>query len=307
MTDISRDLLDEISNDGSQPFALGRELVCGTPELWHELLLFRRNQLELHCTTRSAVDESGAPIGRWQRAATSQLGEELFNAVRSLELWTLPDEPVLPGQEAISWAYQIGPHSGQFTIPSDSPQVFALADLDMLMRRIAYFLRQDLTGASLVCHAVVDGDKASIELENPSTVDAVIPNPLAVPWDEVTYLRLEVAAPVPEPDPVGLGLVFQALPLTRGDSEPPWQDPFVRLPAGQRIAVPVQTSLDRNALDAYYLRGVFSDYREPSPDALDGGTGPWPESPPAVGVALPDAPDKAAAVFGRAFSEEVVL
>lgn len=306
----SPELLRRVAADPQLPFALGREGWSGTPTLWRELLVYRRGQAESYCTIRSTVDEGGDPIGQWIRDATPELGAQLLAAFEKAEPWRIPSEAISPGQNATTWSYQVGPVSGEVTLRANSRANFALRELDTLMRRIAHWLLEARLGACLCCHVVHEAgsNRFGMAISNPGTVDALVPNPMLGPWGKQNFLRFELAAPVQDPDPTGLGLIFSSLPTRRLDvDDPAWSLPVLRLPAGgKKFALPVEARFDTPPARGSWLRAVFSNYTQPVVDPPNPNTANrWPTfSGPVDDLTIRP---RAAVVFGRAFSEEVLL
>lgn len=255
--------------DPSLAFAVSRHSICGTPVLWEEHIKFARGDEQRFSTLRSPADEGGIAIGNWSSTDDPALATELIDILERLKPWALPSEPVEPGEQLITWNFTLDTFTRQLSYPTRSVLCKKLGDLDMRMRRIANRLTRNKTGtsqsANLVCSAQVDSSRSvHAYLENRGTLPALVFNPFRAreSWDDVNYVRVELAAAVAEPDLTGLGLVYKSVPTTFSCDAEPWQADYLLIDAGDQLELPLQAQLPAAAeVNGGYFRVVFSEYR----------------------------------------------
>jgi len=259
--------IQQLKNGKTLPFHLSCITSCGTPELWNEEITYEYQGEQRYSTIRSNADAGGAAIGKWAGKAPSELFDELINAFEACQFWSLAPEPVLPGSELISWSFCIGEENKADTFTlyfgSESPLLTNLQELDTLMHRIPYWLKQKQSAANISCATQIIKSHAFISLKNNGSETCVIPNPLATSWDDETYLKIEVAKPE---EPTGLGLVYKPLDLIFPEKiDEKWQEDVLILDPQKQLTFPV-SALITDEFKSYYLRSVYSDYR--TPDSL---------------------------------------
>lgn len=254
--------IQQLKNGKALPFHLSCVTSCGTPVLWNEKITYEYQGEQSYSTIRSQADVGGAPIGQWAGKASNELFDELIKAFEASQFWSLAAEPILPGGELISWSFHIGEESeaDAFTLyfGSESPLLTNLQTLDTLMHRIPYWLKQEQSAANISCTTQIIKSHAFISLKNNGTETCAIPNPLATDWNDETYLKIEAANNLS-----GSGLIYQPLDLIFPDKmDEKWQEDILILNAQEQLTFPI-SALITDEFKSYYLRTVYSDYRNP--------------------------------------------
>ncbi len=261
--------LDRIKKGQYVPFKLVRGGECGTPALWREKIVYEADKAQSFETLRSAADEGGFAIGKWQSPATVSILPELVHALEISGLWHLDAEPIEPGAEYINWSFTIGDADNSDTfdlvLAHASAKVMGLVELDTLMRRIAAWLYQSNQGYQLNCVSdIEESDQAiqvKVSVENNGTIGCNIPNPMVMDWNDTNYLSVEVALPEDPLNPTGLGLVYQSLPLkVEPNMVDRWQQAYLNLPPKTKITFPVAATFFKDQYKGGYLRSVYSCY-----------------------------------------------
>ncbi|MFK5950505.1 MAG: hypothetical protein QM500_17265 [Methylococcales bacterium] len=257
--------IEQLKSGKNIPFSITYITICGTPELWHEEITYDYNINQTYSTLRSQVDQGGSAIGKWQGNASIELFNELIKAFEISEIWKAKSEPALPGGELITWSFNIGEDKNNDTFDiyftAESPLLMKLQSLNTLMRRIPYWLKQEVSAANITCSTLIDKSVVHICLKNNGLKTCSIPNPLTIDWTDETYLKIEVAKPEDPNNPTGLGLIYKSLNLKYPDKlEEKWQQNSLDLMPQETLIFPLSAKITDD-MSSHYLRAVFSDYR----------------------------------------------
>jgi hypothetical protein len=253
--------------DAERSFSFARGRQAGTPLYWDELISVVGGGDQTFHTVRSTVDEGGEAIGTWSSAAGGDVVRALARNLLAAKIWTLPSDPISPGQDAIEYAYTTSVGVGRLTVTADSPSVFQLASVDSEAREVANDLRERHTGAELTC--LVDLERqsdetalATVSLRNDGDRPGVLPGPFA-PGGPDHYLRLEIArAQAETPGVTSLGLEYAAVPVPALKALPePWSDRFLYLGPRSTLVVPVRFPVPLRRAGSF-CRAVLSTYTE---------------------------------------------